>query len=455
MDRRGFLKTGAALGAGAFGLEALAQSGKKPNFIVFYADDLGYGDLSCYGAEDIQTPHIDRLAASGTRFTQWYSNSPVCSPSRVALLTGCYPQNVGVHGNLGSRGGDHGLSPEYKILPQYLKDQGYATGLTGKWHIGGSGKMLPNARGFDEFFGHLSGCIDNYSHMFIWNIQVPFHDLWRNETEVWENGEFFPNLIVREAKDFLRRHQEQPFFLYVPFNIPHYPMHAPEEYFDRFDHLPFERRYQAVMTSALDDCVGEIMAELDRLGLRDDTCVFFQSDNGPSMEARNFMSQENKEKPLYEGGSTGGFRGHKFSLYEGGIRLPAIMSWPGHVPAGAVVDQPGITMDILPTFVELAGGQAPDGIDGRDAWSVICGESNAIERDLFWQQGKQSAVRRGDWKLTLNGQDQRVKNPPEAFLADLGKDPYEQTNLIEENPDLAVELKQAIKDWEAGFPPRG
>lgn len=447
MDRRRFLLNSAAVSAGAFGFPAMlaAESGKRPNFIIFYADDLGYGDLSCYGAEDIRTPHMDNLAATGTRFTQWYSNSPICSPSRVSLLTGCYPQTVGIHGNLGGRGSRRGLDPHYTILTQTLKSLGYRTGIVGKWHIGGSGDMLPTRRGFDEFFGHLGGCIDNYSHMFIWGVSVPWHDLWRNETEVWENGKFFPDLIVREAKRFLRENRNEPFFLFVPFNIPHYPMHAPGEYFDRFDHLPHERRYQAVMTSVMDDCIGEIMAEVDRLDLRNDTVVFFQSDNGPSMEQRNFMSLEEKE--LYEGGCTGGFRGHKFSLFEGGVRVPAWISWPGHIPEGVVNDEVGVAMDIFPTFAKLVGGAAPDGVDGKDVWPMIQGKASTPHDLIFWRQGEQRAVRQGDWKLTLNGIDNLSADPPSVHLANLAVDPFEAVNRIDDEREIAVMLKAALDAW--------
>lgn len=446
MDRRSFLMNGtAALTASALRFPAHAAASKKQNFIIFYADDLGYGDLSCYGAEDIQTPHIDELAARGTRFTQWYSNSPVCSPSRVSLMTGCYPQTVGVDGNLGGRGDDKGLDPNVTILPQSMKELGYRTAIFGKWHMGGAGPRVPTRRGFDEFFGHLGGCIDNYSHLFIWNVSVPWHDLWRNETEVWENGSFFPKLVVREVKRFLRENHDGPFFLYVPFNIPHYPMHAPSEYFDRFSHLPPERRHQAVMVSALDDCIGEIMAEVDRLKLRENTTIFFQSDNGPSMEQRNFMSKE--QKALYEGGSPGGFRGHKFSLFEGGVRLPCIISQPGVVPEGAVNDNIGVTMDVYPTFMQLAGGKAPDRIDGLDAWPMIAHGSPSPHEHVYWRLGKQRAIRKGDWKLVLNGVDNRSENTPKEFLANLKNDPAEMTNRLDEKPDLAAALKKELDAW--------
>ena len=303
--------------------------------------------------------------------------------------------------------------------------------------------------GFDEFFGHVGGCIDYFSHLFVWGQDVPWHDLWRGTEEVWENGEYFTHLITRECKRFLREQKDEPFFLYVPYNAPHYPMHAPAEYFERFEDLPTVRRHQAAMVAAADDSVGAIVAELDALGLRDDTVVFFQSDNGPSVEKRNFMSMEDED--YYYGGSTGGLRGYKASLFEGGIRMPAWLSWPGHIPEGRTIDGVGLAMDILPTFLKIAGAETPEGcgLDGKDILPMAQGKASSPHDDIFWAYKDQRAVRRGKWKLTLNPIiDFRRTCPDRVFLADLENDPGEKINIASEQPALTRELKIAIMDWE-------
>ena len=450
LTRRSFLRTTAAAAAGCMSLPGSVYSGNtmQPNFIIFYTDDQGYGDVGCYGADELQTPHMDALAASGVRFTDWYSNSPVCSPSRASLLTGLYPQRAGVPEILGGRG-SAGLPPEHPTLADLLKPLGYSTGLVGKWHLGGKDEYLPTARGFDSFFGHLGGCIDYYSHLFIWGVSVPHHDLWRDTTEVWENGEYFTHLITREAKSFLRDNREGPFYLNVAYNAPHYPMHAPKEYFERFAHLPKQRQAQAVMVATIDDSIGAIMEELDALGLRENTVIFFQSDNGPSVELRNFLSQE---EGLYLGGSAGGLRGHKASLFEGGIRMPAWLSWPGHIPAGRISTGVGAAMDILPTFLGIAGGTVPGNLnlDGRDILPMAMGEKHSPHDRVFWAYSGQRAVRQGRWKLTLDPKlDFDRKADEEVFLADLGTDPEESVNLAEQQPELVRQLTEAIEAWEA------
>src|SRR5262245_40041530 len=329
-----------------------------PNFIIFLTDDQGYGDLSCMGATDFRTPHLDRLAASGARFTDWYSNSPVCSPSRAALLTGRYPGNAGVRAILGGHRTASGLPAEVPTLATALRPLGYQTALCGKWHLGVAEGSRPHDHGFDEWFGFLAGCVDYYSHIFYWgmsgNRSDPLHDLWENGREVWRNGHYLTDLITQKAVGFIRRAAKagQPFFLYVPYNAPHYPMHAPPEYLDRFPHLAPDRRIMAAMISAVDDGVGAIMAELERQGIRDDTCGFFPSDYGPTRESRHWL--DGRQDPYY-GGTAGALKGHNFSLYEGGIRVPALISWPARIPAGQVITHPLAAMDIFPTFLRAAG----------------------------------------------------------------------------------------------------
>jgi arylsulfatase A-like enzyme len=323
---------------------------KRPNVIVYLTDDQGYGDLSCMGATDYRTPTLDRMASSGVRFTNWYSNSPVCSPSRAALLSGRYPGNAGVRSILRGHRTATGLPATTPTLATMLKKEGYQTALTGKWHLGLAEQSRPGAHGFDKTFGFMAGCIDFYSHIYYWGANRPgpslnpTHDLWEDNEEIWRNGEYFTELIAKKAVEYIREmsKSDKPFFLYVPFNAPHYPMHAPQEYMDRFADLPWDRQVMAAMISAVDDAIAVIQDELERLGESENTLLVFTSDNGPSRESRNWL--DGSQDPYY-GGTTGGLKGHKFSLFDGGIKEPAIMNWPARIPARQVSDQSCASMD--------------------------------------------------------------------------------------------------------------
>jgi arylsulfatase A-like enzyme len=452
----------------------------KPNFIVFLTDDQGYGDLSCMGATDFRTPHLDRLAAGGARFTDWYSNSPVCSPSRASLLTGRYPGHAGVRAILAGHRTATGLPPDVPTIATALKALGYRTFLSGKWHLGLAAGSRPEDHGFDHWYGFLAGCIDYYSHIFYWGMnrggpgQNPTHDLWEDGREVWHNGEYFTEAATRKAVEYLRDAAKsgKPFFLYVAYNAPHYPMHGPPEYMERFGHLPWDRQVMAAMLSAVDDGVGEILAEVERLGLADSTCTFFTSDNGPSRESRNWL--DGNLDPYY-GGTTGRLKGHKFSLYDGGIREPGICHWPGRIPAGQVIHTPVASMDVFPTILAAAGGDpSACELDGTDILPLLAGEAKKgdekgdgslfrpektpvpfFQRDLFWEMNDQTAVRRGRWKLVLNGQLLEGAPPEDdVHLADLERDPAESANLAEEHPDVTAELKAAAEAWRAGVEDR-
>jgi len=426
---------------------------KRPNVIIFLTDDQGYADLSCMGATDFRTPHLDRLAANGVRFTDWYSNSPVCSPSRASLLTGRYPANAGVRAILAGHRTASGLLSEVPTLSSELKKLGYQTAMVGKWHLGLAEGCRPHDHGFDYWFGFMAGCIDYYSHIFYWGLSGgtnPLHDLWENNREIYLNGQYFTDLITDRAIAWIRQaaQRDQPFFLYVPWNAPHYPMHAPKKYVDRFPHLSPDRRIMAAMLSAVDDGVGAIVDELERQGILENTFLFFMSDNGPSREARNWL--DGTPDPYY-GGSAGLLKGHKFSLYEGGIRSPGIMCWPGHIPAGKVFTAPAAAMDIFPTVIRLAGGDPHAyALDGCDLWPYVAEGAPMPERTIFWEMDKQTAVRRGKWKLVLNGQ--LVEGaPPEddVHLSDLETDMGERHNLREEYPELTAELKALAEAWRA------
>lgn len=422
---------------------------KKPNVIIIMTDDQGYGDLSCMGAEDFVTPHIDALAENGARFTSMYSASPVCSPSRASLLTGRYPGNAGVRAILAGHRRASGLTPAVPTLATALKKLGYVTGLSGKWHLGLKEECRPNANGFDEFSGFLAGCVDYYSHIFYWGMADgntnPTHDLWENEREVYDNGAYLTERITQKGVDFIRRHKDEPFFLYVAYNAPHYPMHAPQKYLDRFSHLPRDRQIMAAMISAVDDGVGELTAELKRQNLLENTILYFQSDNGPSRESRNWL--DGTPDPYY-GGTTGIFSGHKFSLFEGGIRIPAVMRWGNRIQR-ATIDAPHISTDIFPTVLEAAGGDPGEyALDGMSILSELIGEETRTHEYLFWEMEGQTAVRKGDYKLVLNGQLVEGEAPRDAvFLADLSVDPGEKHNIAKEHPELTASLKTAALQW--------
>jgi len=431
----------------AIGATERINTGKKPNFVVIYCDDLGYGDLSCFGSKDIKTPHLDALARDGARFTNWYSNCPVCSPSRASLLTGRYPRNAGVTSILGGRRDTPGLKADQVTIAKALKPLGYRTALFGKWHLGLTKECRPNAHGFDEFHGFLAGCLDYYSHIYYWDRgkgNNPTHDLWHNEQEVWDNGRYLTEVITEKSVEFISE-QSEPFFLYVPYNAPHYPMHAPQKYLDRYPDLPWDKQIMAAMISAVDDGVGEIASALKKSGQYENTVIFFSSDNGPSPESRNWL--DGTEDPYY-GGSAGIFRGHKFSLFEGGVRMPAIMTWPERIEAGQTCEKVGAMMDILPTFLGIAGGNALE-VDGSDVLPMVTSDAPSPHGRLFWEHNEQLAVRQGKWKLVLNGRlDPSQGVPDPVHLSDLEADPGERTNLAGEQPELASELMTAAQEWQ-------
>ncbi|HEY9292469.1 MAG TPA: sulfatase-like hydrolase/transferase [Microlunatus sp.] len=421
---------------------------RRPNVVIIYTDDLGYGDLGCYGATDLATPHLDALADRGVRATSWYSNAPVCSPSRAALLTGRHPINAGVTHILPGRRTTPGLTNDQPTLMSILAEQGYRTGIFGKWHLGLTPDCRPRSHGFEEFFGFLAGCVDYYSHIFYWGQAGgtdPLHDLWHNETEIWHNGEYLTELITDRAVDFIERNQDEPFFCYLPYNAPHYPMHAPQEYLDRFAELPQDRQIMAAMIAAVDDGVGRVVEALRRSDLLDDTVIIFSSDNGPSAESRNWL--DGNEQP-WRAGTTGGFRGFKGSLFDGGIREPFLISYPRTLPAGRVVDTPAQMSDVVPTLLSLLGVDSKIDFDGRDVTGLLAGTAGSPHQQLVWSQDNQLAIREGDWKLVTNPcLDFDSVLPDPVWLSNLADDPYEQTNLVDDHPELARRLLAEVTDW--------
>lgn len=422
---------------------------KKPNVILIMTDDQGYGDLGCMGNTDFKTPNIDELADDGIRFTSMYSASPVCSPSRASLLTGRYPANAGVREILRGTRQAPGINAKVPTIATALKGLGYSTGIIGKWHLGLQAQSRPNSNGFDEFSGFLAGCLDYYSHIFYWGMadgaSNPTHDLWENENEVWANGEYLTQRITRQSVEFIQNHRDEPFLLYVAYNAPHYPMHAPQEYIDRFPDLPWDRQVMAAMISAVDDGVGEIRAELERQGLLDNTIIYFQSDNGPSRESRNWLDGT---PDFYYGGSSGIFKGHKFSLFEGGIRVPAILSMHNHTEK-RIDNNAHIAADIFPTVLQACGGNTADyQLDGISLAPMLDNKDAESHEYLFWEMEGQTACRWGKYKLVLNGRLVENEEPvAEVFLSDLSSDPGERYNLADELPDICAEMKEKALEW--------
>ena len=425
-----------------------------PNIVLMYADDLGWGDLGCFGADDIPSPHLDSLCRDGVKLSRWYSNSPVCSPSRAALLTGKHPAHAGVEQILGGSRRTTGLPPQ-PTLASRLRERGYRTGLFGKWHLGVADEYAPTRYGFEEVFGFRAGCVDYYSHIFYWGGHDPVHDLWDGEDEVWRNGEYLTTVIGQKASEFITRHAgREPFFCYVPFNAPHYPVHAPAEHMERVAHLPSGRRGTAAMIAAMDDAVGEILSALDESGAREDTIVLFSSDNGPSRESRNWLGGE---EISYEGGSAGGLRGAKGSVFEGGIRVPGIISWPAQLPAGAESDQVGLMMDLLPTLLHAADGVEPDlpDIDGISLLDVLRDPAAELrERTVAWAYAGQAAVRRGRFKLVADARE--GMDPPavvERVLYDLEADPGEQVDVSAREAETARALGDELAEMRGTHSP--
>lgn len=430
-----------------------AQKTERPNFVVIYTDDQGYGDAACYGAADMKTPHIDSLAAGGARFTDWHANSPVCSPSRASLMTGKYPHNAHIPQILFSKPDFNvaGLRKGERTLPGELRKLGYRTAAFGKWHLGSAPDSRPMAQGFDEWMGFYSGWTDYYSHRYYTLGGVPvFHDLWRNGKEEFRDSEYQTEMLAREAAGFIQRQKTGgPFLLYVAFGAPHYPMMAPERYLARFPQsMDRDRRMHCAMMAAVDDAVGVIRGALEKAGLSN-TVIFYQSDNGATREERS----DHAGRP-YRGGSNAPWKGYKGSLWEGGHRVPGILNWQGRIKPGLTPQGVGTTMDILPTFLKWAGGSPPARVDGKDLSDWVLRGGKSPHEMVFWEYEGLGAVRRGDWKLLENWRE-GLGTPTEAglWLSNLREDPGEARNLAASEPKLAADLKAELDRWKASLPP--
>lgn len=437
----------------------IAAQQRKPNVVIVYTDDQGTLDAGCYGSDDIQTPNIDALAKRGVRFTQAYAHT-VCCPSRSQLLTGRVPQRSGVINWLSNNPLDENsrnMAVSEITLAEVLRQNGYRTGLSGKWHLGAKPGHQPLDQGFDEAYGHLGGFIDNYKHMFLHSNprRPPFHDLYRNGEAVDETGRYFPDLVVREANRFIVENKDRPFFLYCAFNVPHYPEQSDPKFRKMYADMPMPRRSYASMITTTDDRIGQVLRTLDLWDLRDNTIVLFMSDNGHSTE--EFRNWDVNYGANGGGGNTGEWRGAKASMFEGGIRVPSVLSFPGRIPEGEARDQAISNMDFFPTILELCDIPLPAyEIDGKSLGPVLRSKSGPPTHRVFhWMWQEQWAIREGDWKLIGNGRDTTElgsKHAPRKdmgalYLANLADDPPESVNHATKRPQIVARLKKQHEEW--------
>ena len=415
----------------------------RPNVVMILMDDMGYGDIGSYGVRDARTPNLDRLAREGVRLTDAYANASNCSPTRAGFIMGQYQQRYRIEWPLGAVPGDsaRGLAVTGAALPALLKRNGYATGLIGKWHLGFKPDLGPNAQGFDEFFGFMSGAVDYYTHR--QGDGTP--DLYENTAAV-QSDRYLTDDITSRATSFVEQHVGQPFFLEVAFNAVHWPFEPPDMplsarrgsknagggdqslYDGPDDERPPTRADYVKMLERADQGVGKILADLDRLGLTRNTLVIFTNDNGGEWLSRNAP-----------------FRDRKSTLWEGGIRVPMILRWPGVVPRNKTSAQTAITMDLTATILAVTGTQVPatHKLDGIDLMPILTGRVASTDRELFWRRPRpllQRAVRSGKWKLVWEG--------TRLYLFDLATDPGEQNDLTATHEDLVRKLRSDIEVWE-------
>jgi arylsulfatase A-like enzyme len=445
-------------------LQAQSNAQQRPNIILMVADDLGYGELGCQGNLQIPTPNIDAIASNGVRFTAGYVSSPTCSPSRAGILTGKYQTRFGYEENpIGAKNDNpaYGLPSNQITMANILHDCGYATGLIGKWHLGGSAVLHPERRGFDEFFGFLH---EGHSYAYpAWNNVTSMYrrkvlpdgskGRWTNGDIVYytslgydeppydannpiirnsqpvEEHSYLTDAFIREALSFIERRKNQPFFLQLAFNAVHSPLQAKNDDMPRFSDVEdIQRRIFAGMLTSMDEGIGKITQKLREYGLEDNTIIIFLSDNGgPTRELTS------SNLPL---------RGEKAQLYEGGIRVPFMMQWKDKIPNGLVYDNPVISLDILPTVAKIAGVEINEKIDGVDLMPFLTGSDPGQPHDyLFWRQKHMSALRMGDWKIVTHSLN---SSNPEWELYNLNVDISESDNMKKQQPD---EFEKLYKKW--------
>ncbi len=444
--RRNFLKQ---IGLSSLSLALPGCSKKnnsqKPNIVFIMIDDLGYGDIGCYGSQINKTPNIDKLAHEGVLFTDYHSNGPMCTPTRASLMTGMYQHRFGKKFESAISGKtdyDDGLPLEAVTIAEVLKQAGYATGMYGKWHLGYHQPFLPSNQGFDEFIGLGAGDGDHHTHIDRWGRK----DWWNKDTLKMEQG-YSTELITDHSIDFIKRHKGGPFFLYVAHLSIHFPWQGPDdpphrvegkEYSqDKWGIIPDRNNISPhikAMVESVDTGVGKIINTLKRLNLQDNTLVIFTSDNGGYIHYSDTHFNISSNGPL---------RGQKTEVYEGGHRVPFIAWWPGKIKAGTTSDEIVMTMDMLPTCAQLTKADIPNNLkfDGTDIGPLLFNSKPLPKRAVCWKMDDEKAIRKGKWKLCMIGESE-----PELY--DLSKDIGETTNLADEHPELLKQLTDEYLQWE-------
>jgi len=440
-------------------LHTALESAEKPNFVLIFADDLGYGDLGSFGSTTIRTPHLDRLAAEGRKFTSFVTASSVCSPSRAALLTGCYPKRIGMHRGVLFPASPSGLHPDEHTIADHLRQQGYATACFGKWHLGHHPEVLPTAHGFDTYYGipysndmnhpanegKPKGGAEGMDEL--WN--DPESTLTKWQTPLMENEKIVElpvdqRTITRRCTDralaFVKENRERPFFVYLPYSMPHIPLYVPDEVRD-----PDPKRAYINTIEHLDTEVGRVFDLLRELELDNNTYVIFTSDNGPWLTFK------------HHGGSAGPLRDGKMSTFEGGQRVPCLMWAPGRIPAGTECNALASTIDLLPTIAAITGTPLPADrpIDGLDITGLLTGEAETVRNEFLYytKGGRIEGIREGDWKLLVpipeKSKGLAPAPPSEPMLFDLAKDPGERKHLAAENPELVERLRRRMAELDS------
>lgn len=398
----------------------------KPNLLIFYSDDQGWGETGCYGNKEIPTPNIDSLASNGVRFTQGYVAATYCSPSRAGLLTGRYPTRFGHEYNAVAN--QSGLRLDQVTLANRLKDLGYATCCVGKWHLGNGMEYRPTKRGFDEFYGTLANTPFFQPKNFV---DSRISDAVR---EVSDPNFYTTDAYAERSVDWLEKNRDKPWFLYLPFNAQHAPLQAPQKYLGRFPDIADEkRRLFAAMLSAQDDAVGRVLGKIRDMGQEENTLIFYIADNGGPTQSTTSKN--------------GGLRGFKMTTYEGGPRVPFLSQWKGHWPAGMVYESPVFNLDVFPTMVNAAGGKLSDSdrLDGVDLAPYLTGANKSRPHEtMYWRFGEQWAVRHGDLKLVMS---RGGSGKPELY--DLAADFSESKDLASSRPDDVTKLKAMWDKWSA------
>jgi len=413
--------------------EEPAKKTSRPNLVIILVDDLGYGDLSSYGAKDLATPHIDRLVTGGMKFTQFYANCPVCSPTRAALLSGKFPDRVGVPGVIRThKKSSWGRLDEKTVLvSELLQKNGYHTAMFGKWHLGLTAPNIPTRRGFDDFYGYLGDMMDNY-----WTHRRHGINYMREGEKVIDPKGHATDLFTNSACKWLKEYdKKKPFFVFLSYNAPHFPIQPPPEWVKRYEkrfRKKGRRATNCAFVEHLDNGIGKFMDTLRSTGLEENTIVVFSSDNGGSIN---------------HGASNGPLSGQKQDMREGGIRVPTSVVWPGRIEPGKVSGVPFVSMDIYSTLCEAAGVKVPEDLDAVSFLPTLLGRpQKQPERDLFWvrleggrYRGKPYfAVRRGNWKLSQDNANQKYR------LYNIKEDPKESTDQSEKQPEIAKQLRAAL-----------